>query len=266
MYRLMWSSKSSMKAQQKKLDSISNNMANVNTDGYKRSEVTFEDLVYDTLERKGYAVSKDRKGKAEVQNGTGVKATAWTRDNKQGSLTETGIKTNLAIDGKGFFEVKLPDGSSAYKRSGSFNVDLNGNISDKNGNRLSIVDEKGNEINTYDGDIKFTSDNFIVSKGGDVSILKNDKYEKVGNIKIKDFVGNNALRPIGESLFVPIEGAESVDTNDYDIHQGYLELSNVDVAKEMTDMILTQRAFQLSSSSLKTADEMWGMINNLSSR
>lgn len=263
MLRLLWNSRSSMMAQQEKLDCISNNIANVNTNGYKKSNANFKDLVYESLDRAGYPVSTDRDGKAILQNGTGVRVGDWILDTTQGNLTATNTLTDLAIDGTGYFEVVQADNSKAYTRSGDFTTDSSGNIVDARGNRLSIIDNSGNNINKIDGPYKFKRDNFSVDSKGVVSINENGVNSIVGKVKISTVVGDNSMISIGDGLFMPKPGAEVIDSKDYSILQGYIEMSNVDITTEMTDMLVTQRAFQLSSTTLKTADEMWQMANNL---
>lgn len=263
MIRLLWNSRSSMMAQQEKLDCISNNIANVNTNGYKKVTVNFEDLVYDSLEREGYPVSQGKDGSTVLQNGTGIKTGEWTRDFNQGNLTETNLATDLAIDGMGFFEVIQPDGSKAYTRAGNFMVDATGTLVDQKGNRLSITDKQGNEINKVGGPYKFEKNNFHVESTGIVTIKSDNKDITIGKMRVVDAVGNNSMSSIGDNLFMAKPGATVLESKDYSIMQGYLEQSNVDIGTEMTDMIMTQRAFQLSSTTLKTADEMWQMANNL---
>ena len=263
MLRLLWNSKSSMMAQQEKLDCISNNIANVNTNGYKKVSANFKDLVYESLDRKGYPVSTDKNGKAILQNGTGVRIGEWTRNNTQGNLTATELPTDLAIDGIGYFEVNQPDGSKAYTRSGNFLTDANDTIVDEAGNRLSIVDAQGNNINKPGGPYKFNRNNFNVDESGVVSIKQGNASTTVGKVQISNVIGDNSMISVGEGLFMPKPGSQVVQSTDYSIRQGFLELSNVDIATEMTDMLITQRAFQLSASTLKTADEMWQMANNL---
>ncbi|MCJ7690007.1 MAG: flagellar basal body rod protein FlgG [Clostridiaceae bacterium] len=261
MLRLLWNSRSSMMAQQEKLDSISNNIANVNTNGYKKTNANFKDLVYESLDRAGYPVSSDRNGKAILQNGTGVRVGEWTRDTSQGDLTATDVPTDLAIDGTGYFEVVQADNSKAYTRAGDFTTDANGTIVDNSGNKLSIIDDLGNNINRNDGPYKFKQDNFSVDSKGVVSMK--DGGVSIGKVKISNVIGDNSMVSIGDGLFMPKPGSAAIDSTDYSIRQGFLELSNVDITTEMTQMLMTQRAFQLSSTTLKTADEMWQMANNL---
>jgi len=255
-----------MMAQQEKLDVISNNIANVNTNGYKKINANFQDLVYESLDRKGYPVSSGADGKGTLQNGTGVKLSEWTRDNMQGNLTETGLSTDLAIDGTGYFEVVQPDNSKAYTRAGSFTTDANGTIVDSNGNRLSIIDEQGNDVNKVGGPYKFDKNNFKVDSNGIVTIKGNNGDLTAGKVKVSNVIGDNSMISVGDNLYMLKTGAEILESKDYSLRQGYLELSNVDIATEMTDMLMTQRAFQLSSNALKTADEMWQMANNMRSK
>lgn len=264
-----------MTAQQEKLDSISNNIANVNTEGYKRVDVSFRDLVYETLDRNGYPVSEENS--TSSYNGTGTRTGEWIRDVSQGNLTETGVNTDLAIDGKGYFEVLIPDRDNygayktAYTRSGSFNIDSNGNLVDKNGNKLNVVFNDDVPLQ----DRNFTSNNLKIDEKGNV--YKNDgiNMNLVGKINLYNVSGENSLKSIGNNLFVikteNINGEETyVETpylvQDASIRQGMIELSNVDLSKEMTEMIIAQRAFELNSKAMKTADDMWGMANNLRSK
>jgi flagellar basal-body rod protein FlgG len=261
MLRIFWNGRSAMNAEQEKLDSISNNIANVNTVGYKSEDVSFQDLVYETIKRTGYPTNANNKN--QILNGTGVKASQWIRDNSQGTLSQTGAKTDMAIDGEGYFRVTLPNGTKAYERAGSFNVDNSGTIVDKNGNRLDIsFTPAGTSL--FNSGTVFTANNFSVKQNGEIYVNDNNNNSVLyGKINLYNTVGQNALNSIGDNLYVPKPGAKINITTNGNILQGYLEGSNVDIAKEMTDMIIAQRAFQLGSSALKTGDEMWGLINSM---
>ncbi|KYH35623.1 flagellar basal-body rod protein FlgG [Clostridium tepidiprofundi DSM 19306] len=263
MLRLMLNSKSSLLAHQQKMDNISNNISNIDTTAYKKTDVNFEDLVYDTLKRKGYPVSRDGKTGYGLQNGTGIKIGRPIKNNRQGSLMKTEIKTDLAIDGRGYFEIIMNDGSKAYTRDGSFRVDLHGHLVDASGNYVNVIDEKGKTVYVNNIDSRLTNEDIFVNEDGEVFAKGENSDKKIGSIVIKDFIGNDALIPISGNLNIPKEGAQSINASGSKIYQGFLEQSNVDIEEEMVDMIVTQRAFQLSSSSLKTADEMWSLINNL---
>lgn len=257
MLRMFWNSKTALNAMNNKLDVISNNLANINTVGYKKAEVSFTDLMQESFERKGYPVSNND----NLSTGSGVKSTEITRNKSQGMLKETGVKTNFAIDGNGFFKVYLSDGSVAYTRSGDFKIDASGNMVDSNGNLLSIVDDYGNEINKQ---LNFTDGNYSVDIKGDLYKNFEDRSVKIGSIGVYEPKSNNSLKSIGNSLYKPVDNVEIQKSSDYSVYQGFLETSNVDLTEEMTDMIMTQRAFQLNSTALKTSDQMWEMVNNLS--
>jgi flagellar basal-body rod protein FlgG len=260
MYTLLYTNRSAMTAQQNKIDAISNNIANVNTVGYKKINVQFQDLYNNSLERLGYPTSE---GAENLYAGSGIKSTAALRQFSQGSFYETGFSTDIAIDGRGLFKMYKQDGTVGYTRNGNFKVDSAGVLVDNNGYKLSIVDNEGQELNYNGGPLKLTGDNFNVDKDGAFYIKRDAGFERVGQIKTYDSVGGNGLLSAGESLFVPMEGVTMEEVTDRNIQVGYLENSNVEIGQEMTDMILTQRAFQMNSTGLKTVDEMWQMINNL---
>jgi flagellar basal-body rod protein FlgG len=251
-----------MIANQDKLDAISNNMSNASTDGYKRIDVSFKDLVAETLDRSGYPISDNANRKNAPYTGTGVKTSGWVRDTKQGNLFNTNRLTDFAIDGEGYFKLTMSNGQAAYSRAGKFGVDAAGKIVDSNGNILSINFNEG-----YSADnVKFTADNFTVQEGGEIIINADNQQYNVGKIQLYSAIGSDAMRSIGENLYVPNDGVQLTEVTGSGILQGFIEGSNVDMVKEMTDLLVTQRAFELGSRSIKTADEMWGMANNLRGR
>lgn len=252
--RIFWNGKTAMNAHQERLDVISNNLANVNTIGYKKLEVNFTDLMSETYDKLGYPINSDK-----AFTGTGVKTTESLRDITQGGLTETSLKTDLAIDGTGFFRVEKPDGTTAYTRNGSFIVDSAGRITDGQGNLLFLSFKDGYSYNN----VQFASGNFVVDKNGVIAIKRGEEYQEVGNIPLYSTLGNNALYSVGDSLYAVKEGSQMTIGGDADILQGYIESSNVDMGEELTDMIITQRAYQFGAKIVETADEMWAMINNL---
>lgn len=259
-----------MSAQMDKLNAISNNISNVSTTGYKRIDVSFDNLVQETLKRKGYPVEDNAGGENNLPfTGTGVKASEFYRDYTQGSLIQTDVNTDLAIDGSGFFKIIDSNGNETYTRGGSFGIDREGTIVDSNGNRLVILNENGENINQRG--IGFTKETFKVDYRG---FLQGEEYEGL-KIPIFNTVGEKSMKSIGENLYSPEvfinengvqEQAAVVEDADADIIQGFIENSNVDLGKEMADLIITQRAFQLNSTALRTADEMWQMANNLKGR
>ncbi len=255
--RILWNGKSTMMANQEKLDAISNNLANVNTNGYKKVNVTFKDLMSETLYRTGYPTNS-----TEAFTGTGVRTSGWLRDREQGMLKETGLSTDLAIDGEGLFRVQKADGSYAYTRDGSFRIDRDGKLVDAKGNTLSLDFLNGNSY----GNVRFSPESLFIDKTGQIFIKQGDNFNLTASIPLYNAVGDDSLISTGDSLYVPAENVNMVRSNNADIYQGFIEGSNVDMGEEFTDMIITQRAFELGSRSIKTADEMWGMINNLRSR
>lgn len=253
MLRTLWTSKSGMNAMQEKLDAIGNNIANSTTSGYKKVEVGFRDLLTESLDRKGYPTNDKN-----AVMGTGVKTSEWFRDNNQGNLTDTGLPTDLCIDGAGYFRLIQPDGSVVYTRDGGFQIDRLGRLVDGRGNKLELEYVNGRT----EADCQFTNSNLLVDTSGSVYIKEQGTFTKVAEIPLYTAVGENAFVSVGDNLFVPNNTNVTRATNS-DIHQGFVEGSNVDIATEFTEMLITQRAFQLSSKGVQTADEMWGMINNM---
>lgn len=254
MLTTLWTSKSGLNANQEKLDVISNNIANVNTTGYKKVNAGFKDLISSSLDEWGNPLNDKT---ATV--GSGVKVGNFTKDNSQGGLQTTNQKTDLALDGEGYFKVISSNGTEYYTRDGSFKLDSYGRLVTANGNILEVQYANGYSQNNTG----LTADNFIINKKGEIFAENNGNFEKVGEIAVYTAVGNDAFTSVGDNLFKELNGVQVYRTLDADMYQGYLEASNVDLSQEMTDMIVTQRAFQLSSKGITAADEMWEMINNL---
>lgn len=254
MLTTLWTSKSGLNANQEKLDVISNNIANVNTTGYKKVNVGFKDLISSSLDEWGNPLNDKT---ATV--GSGVKTGNFTKDNSQGGLQTTNQKTDLALDGEGYFKVISSNGTEYYTRDGSFKLDSYGRLVTANGNILEVQYANGYSQNNTG----LTADNFTINKKGEIFVENNGNFEKVGEIAVYTAVGNDAFTSVGDNLFKELNGVQVYRTLDADMYQGYLEASNVDLSQEMTDMIVTQRAFQLSSKGITAADEMWEMINNL---
>lgn len=262
MIRSFYNGKSAMIAQQEKLDSISNNISNIKTTGYKRVDVSFQDLVNETMVRKGIPTTE---GVKEQINGTGVRTGNWYRDNSQGALLQTNSKTDLTIEGEGYFRLTTNAGKTAYTRNGSFTIDSKGNVADRQGNRLNYqVTEDGK--NLFSKGFVLKEDNFLVRESGDIVVKDQGQSVVVGKINMYNAVGLDSMISIGDSLYSSKDGAQLYQVQNGKVMQGYLEGSNVDMSKEMIDMITTQRAFELGSRALKTSDEMWGLVNNLKGR
>lgn len=261
MYRILWNGQSAMNANQVRLDAISNNIANMNTTGYKRVDVNFKDSYKESLERKGYP----SEGK-DAYTGTGVLAGDLQKEHYQGALLRTDITTDFALDGVGMFKIIDSNGNEFYTRDGSFMTDVNGDIVDSAGNKLEIeyTQEYLNLKNR--GELSLKGGQFLVDKEGNIEIKHKDKFVKVGKIPLYETTGSDSYISVGQNRFLPAEGATMTRSNNTAIYQGALEGSNVDIGQEFSEMILTQRAFQLGSKSITTADEMWGMVNNLRSK
>lgn len=258
MINIFSTAKSGMSAYQTKLDHLSNDLVNASTTAYKSVDVGFKDLLTERLDRKGVPIQNK-----DAINETGVRIGTEYRNNTQGNLLTTGLKTDLALDGKGYFAAKQPDGTMAYTRDGNFAVDSNGVLVDASGNKVYIEYTNG----ASEGMPKLSQDNLSVDSKGTISILMNNEMVEVGRIPVFTAVGSRAFLALGSNYFVPDEGVTVTECNpnDYDIRQGYLEASNVDTADTLTSVILTQRAFELSSKAITVADELWGLINSMRS-
>jgi len=248
----LYSAATGMSAQQFKLDTIANNLANVDTTGYKKIRAEFQDLVYQYIKNAGTPTAGTSRLPTGLYVGHGVRLAATTRIFTLGNIEQTGNALDLAIAGDGFFQVQLQDGRIAYTRDGSFKVDSSGNIVTSNGLALVpniVVPTNAVAIN--------------VSPDGIVSAeLQDGTIQNLGTITLVRFVNPAGLKAIGDNLFLatassgePIEGTPGQDGFG-SIRQGYLEKSNVDVVREMVDMITAQRAYEFNSRAIQTADEM----------
>ena len=254
MFNIFATGKSGMSAYQEKMDYLSNDLVNSSTTGYKSTDVGFKDLMTQSLDRKGNPlVNKD------AVNGTGVKLGTNYANNKQGNLLNTGLKTDLAIDGKGYFALQEPDGTISYTRDGNFKVDSNGTLVTSTGVKVYVQYEGGYS----EGDPALDSDNISIDAQGGISMNIDGQSVLVGTIPVFTAIGDKGFIPKGNNTFVASEDAQVTMSNDYDIRQGFLEASNVDAAEVFSDVILTQRAFQLNSKAITTADDIWSMINNM---
>ncbi len=247
-------SKSGMNAYQEKLDYIANDLANMSTTGYKSTDIGFKDLLTETLDRKGTPLND----KTAV-NGTGVRTGINYSKNTQGNLLNTGGKTDLAIDGEGYFAIYQGDGTIAYTRDGNLKVDANGTLVDALGNKVYI--QYAGEAS--EGEPALKADDLSINQNGEISMKIGEEMVDIGKIPLFTAIGDKSFIPIGNNYFVPTEDAQVTESTDYDIIQGMLEGSNVNVGEAFTDMILSQRAFQLNSKAISVADDLWGMINSM---
>ncbi|RMA97501.1 flagellar basal-body rod protein FlgG [Hydrogenothermus marinus] len=266
MIRALWTSATGMEAQQTNLDVISNNIANVNTVGFKRSRANFEDLIYQNLKDPGVLSSTETRVPSGIQIGLGVKLSDVSKEFSQGSLKKTDRQFDLAIQGRGFFKIELPGGGEAYTRAGNFNVDNEGYLVTPEGYRLSP-------------NIQITSPETLVSvtisENGNVIAVRNQggtqTTEDLGQIKLYRFINPSGLQAVGQNLFKqtdasgdPIEGDPNTDGFGK-IAQGFLEMSNVNIVEEMINLIVAQRAYEINSKGITTGDEMLRTVSTLKS-
>ncbi|WP_408601842.1 flagellar basal-body rod protein FlgG [Pseudomonas sp. PLMAX] len=249
-----------MTAQQTQMDVISNNLANLGTNGFKGSRANFEDLMYQNLRQPGAVSSADTSLPSGMQVGTGVRPVATERLHTQGNLQATENSTDLAINGNGFFQVQMPNGDNAYTRDGSFQKDANGQMVTSNGYLIQpsiTIPENALSIS--------------VSKDGIVSVTTpgNSASTQVGQLQVATFVNPAGLQSIGENLYLETDASGTANENQPgqngagSLYQGYVETSNVNVVQEMVGMIQTQRAYEMNSKVVKASDEMLARIAQL---
>lgn len=250
MDRSLWIAASGMQGQARLTETIANNLANVNTTAYKKANVHFQDLYYQTVTATGSETS-DSVSPVGIELGTGSRVSGITRDFTNGSLNATSSELDLAVIGDGFFEIQLADGSLAYTRDGHFHRDANGRIVTEDGSVVAgapTIDPQATDI--------------TITQDGTVTVKVNNETQNAGELTISRFPNNEGLRPIGNNLFMQTEASGSVtkgppnENGRGGIRQSFLEGSNVDVVKEMVDMIAAQRAYEVISKSIKTSDEM----------
>ena len=254
MFNIFATAQSGMNAYQEKLDYLSNDLVNGSTTGYKSTDVEFKDLLTESLNRKGTPlVSKD------AMSGTGVKLGVNYAKDKQGNLLTTGGKTDLAIDGTGYFALQKSDGNIVYTRDGNLKIDSEGTLVDTSGAKVYIEYEDG----ASEGNPALKSEDISRDQQGGITMKVGEETVKVGTIPVFTALGDKGFIPLGNNCFTPSSDAQITPSNDYNIVQGALEASNVDTGEVFSDMILTQRAFQLSSKAITAADDIWSMVNNM---
>lgn len=247
-------------AQQRYVEIISNNISNVNTTGFKKTRPEFQDLLYETLRPAGNSGRIGVEPLNEVQIGSGTQLTSTAKIFSQGDIVETNNNLDMAIVGEGFFIIRKPDNTLAYTRDGSFKIDRNGNMVTTTGFFL----DPGFNIPNDTVDMQ-------ISREGVVSVISEGSVESnvIGQIELARFINPAGLKAIGDNLFVetPASG-ESIfyqpgTNNTGEIYQGHIESSNVDVVEEMVNLITAQRAYELNSKSVRTADEILNTAVNL---
>lgn len=260
MIRSLWISKTGLDAQQTNMDVIANNLANVSSNGFKRSRAVFEDLLYQTVRQPGAQSSQQTALPTGLQLGTGVRPVATERIFSQGNLQQTNNNLDVAISGQGFLQVLLPDGTTGYTRDGSFHVDAQGQVVTSNGYHLvPAITIPANAQNVTIG-----ADGTVSAKLASQTALQN-----VGTIQIANFINPAGLAPLGQNTFIETAAsgspqAGSPGTNGLGtLQQGYVETSNVNVVEELVSMIQTQRAYEINSKAITTSDQMLQRLSQL---
>jgi len=253
MIRSLWIAKTGMEGQQTKLDSISNNLANVATNGYKRAGVVFEDLMYQNLRQAGAATSEQSQLPTGLQIGLGVRAAATTRNFSQGTLQQTGNNFDVAIKGHGFLQIQLPDGTTGYTRDGSLQVDAAGQLVTNTGYAV----QPGITIPANATSVTIAQDGSI-----SVALPAQAAPQTVGQLQLASFINPAGLEPRGQNLYAetaasgtPNAGAPNANGLG-SLQPGFVEGSNVNVVEELVSMIATQRAYELNSKAIQTSDQM----------
>ncbi len=253
MMRSLWISKTGMEAQQTQLDAIAHNLANTGTNGYKRGHAVFEDLMYQNLRQAGANTSEGSALPTGLQMGLGTRAVGMARNFSQGNLQQTGNSLDMAIKGQGFFQVTMPDGSTAYTRDGSFQLNAQGQIVTQNG----YVVQPGITV-------PVNAQSITVSTDGTVSVtLPNQTApQALGQLQLATFVNPAGLDPRGENLFVETAASGNPSTGAPmanglgSVAQNFVETSNVNMVEELVTMIQTQRAYEINSKAITTSDQM----------
>jgi flagellar basal-body rod protein FlgG len=258
MLRALYSSASGMQSQQTNLDVIANNLANVSTNGFKKSKAEFQDLLYTSSRSAGADAGGGNQLPTGVDIGHGSRLVSTAKIFTDGELTKVDGQLNVAIAGDGFFEVQLPDGNKAYTRDGSLQVDKDGRI----------VTNSGMVLQGGFGTIPVGTTDITISNNGQVT-TKGASGTATFNVQLSRFVNPAGLKPLGGNLYAETEASGTAEAGNPgengfgSLQQGFLEMSNVKVVEEMVNLILAQRAYEVNSKAVQAADEMMQQSNNL---
>jgi flagellar basal-body rod protein FlgG len=253
MIRSLWISKTGLESQQVQMDVVANNLANVSTNGFKRGRAVFEDLLYQTVRQPGAQSSQQTQLPSGLQLGTGARPVATERLFTQGNLQQTGNDLDVAIQGHGFFQVLMPDGTTAYTRDGSFHSDANGQLVTSSGFPVQpTITIPANALSV------------TIGKDGTVSakVPGSTTPVQIGTMQLATFINPAGLQAMGENLYVQTASSGTPNTNAPGtngtglLNQGYVETSNVNVVEELVNMIQTQRAYEINSKAIQTSDQM----------
>ncbi len=255
----LWIAKTGLEAQQTKMGVVSNNLANVSTTGFKRDRAIFEDLLYQNVRQPGAQSSQDTTLPSGLLRGTGVRTVATEKLHTQGNIVQTDNALDMAIDGRGYFQILRPDGTLGYSRDGSFQMDAQGQMVTSSGYLLQPAITIPNNAQSI-----------TIGADGVVSVLEpgNSAPTQVGTVQLADFVNPSGLQAMGQNLFMETASSGAPQLGNPGIGglggiaQGSLETSNVNVVEEMVSMIETQRAYEINSKAISAADQMLQYINN----
>ncbi|RQP25088.1 flagellar basal-body rod protein FlgG [Piscinibacter terrae] len=260
MMRSLWISKTGMEAQQTQLDTISNNLANVSTNGYKKAHAVFEDLMYQNLRQAGANSTEQTTVPTGLQVGLGTRAVATSRSFSQGNLQQSANNLDVAVLGNGFFEVQMPDGTTGYTRDGSFQVSSTGQLVTNNGYPV----QPGITIPAAAQSVTIGSDGTV-----SVTLAGQAAAQTVGQLQIANFVNPAGLDPKGQNIFAETSASGTAQSGTPGqnglgtLRQGFVETSNVNVVEELVAMIQTQRAYELNSKAIQTSDQMLQKLGQL---
>ncbi|AJG24700.1 flagellar basal-body rod protein FlgG [Cupriavidus basilensis] len=260
MIRSLWIAKTGLDAQQTQMDVISNNLANVSTNGFKRGRAVFEELMYQTVRQPGALSSDQTTLPSGLQLGTGVRPVATERIHTQGNPQQTGNSKDVAVIGQGFFQVTMPDGTTAYTRDGSFQTDQNGQLVTSSG----FVIQPAITLPA-----NYTA--LTVARDGVVSVTQpgSSANVQVGQLQLATFANPAGLESLGENLYVQTDASGAPNTTvpglngSGTLQQNYVEASNVNVVEELVSMIQTQRAYEINSKAVQTSDQMLQRLTQL---
>ncbi len=260
MMRSLWISKTGLDAQQTNMDVIANNLANVSTNGFKRARAVFEDLLYQTIRQPGANSSQQTQLPSGLQIGTGVRPVASERIFTQGNLQKTDNPLDIAINGQGFFQVLMPDGTTAYSRDGSFHIDAQGALVTSSGFHVQpAITLPANSLTV------------TIARDGTISVTKagSPAPTTAGQLQLVNFVNPAGLQSMGENLYLETASSGTPNANTPGtnglglLNQGYVETSNVNVVEELVSMIQTQRAYEINSKAITTSDQMLQKLTQL---
>ncbi len=259
MNQALWVAKTGLDAQQTRMSVVSNNLANVNTTGFKRGRAAFEDLLYQTVRQPGAQTSQQTQAPTGLMLGTGVRVVATEKLFTQGNMLQTNNPLDLAINGRGFFQIQMPDGSVAYTRDGGFKLDAQGQMV----NNAGFVLQPGISVPDGAQSLSIGGDGIVTAQ-----LAGQAAPQQIGQLLVADFINVGGLQPLGENLYAETASSGTPQTGAPGqsglgmMVQGSLESSNVNVVEELVNMIETQRAYEMNSKAISTTDQMLAYVSN----